>query len=368
MSEAERIVLSGKPAAFGNYPKTNGVGVIVNRGAVKVGGFLREAVGIHTKTLPDGRLVDVRKLWGVAEGRKPEKRSMKELKARKLSRSSRTGFSKKRYDKADTSIPPIVAKNGFVLDGRHRIAKQLDQGRTHAKVVRVSDDEIESAVVKSAGLARRFRVDRALNNAERLGKATPKLRFDQEVAALKVQRRGSRLAEEGLRTGDFGRYERHAKVAAFFTPRRSFPYRGDLRTIALDPESGMPHDRRLGLLEEHYLRLGNQPPATFLGSTGMGTLRGAGLGAGVAGLKSLQALRGAGAGWRDAARASVRPGLSGALIGGFLGAASGAISGYARNVQIRKARNLSGMEAESRRGYLRDELDRNIPTGVRLRF
>lgn len=60
---------------------------------------------------------------------------------------------------------------------------------------------VAQGFAKEAGMARSFRVDRALAKAEALGSATPKLRFDKEVASMKVQRRGSRMITKALASG-----------------------------------------------------------------------------------------------------------------------------------------------------------------------
>jgi len=43
-------------------------------------------------------------------------------------------------DEADLSFPVILSSNGAVMDGMHRIAKAVRQGRTHIEAVQFDED------------------------------------------------------------------------------------------------------------------------------------------------------------------------------------------------------------------------------------
>jgi len=58
---------------------------------------------------------------------------------KRYNQSKRTGFSQKRFDKADLNYPVIVTNNGEVIDGRHRILKAIGKGLKYVKAVIVSN-------------------------------------------------------------------------------------------------------------------------------------------------------------------------------------------------------------------------------------
>jgi hypothetical protein len=80
---------------------------------------------------------DVELLWEVTKDLPIVRRSLKNLEADRVIRSKRSGFSAVRYFNCDISYPLLVAEDGRLLDGRHRLAKMFEAGRRfcHVKIV-----------------------------------------------------------------------------------------------------------------------------------------------------------------------------------------------------------------------------------------
>jgi hypothetical protein len=97
----------------------------------------------HTKTFPDHTKVDVFKLTLILKDRSPETRSLSELKG--VHQNKGFGYSTKRVETADTSLPVIIDDTGFVIDGNHRVNKLLAQGETQIKVLVATKEDIEKA-------------------------------------------------------------------------------------------------------------------------------------------------------------------------------------------------------------------------------
>lgn len=100
---------------------------------------------MHTKTMPDGKLLDVEKLLVVIRRRKPHFRSVDRLHG--YSRSKRTGFSKERYERADVKFPVIIDSTGLVLDGRHRLLKAKDAGIIEVPVIVATKEDIRKCLL-----------------------------------------------------------------------------------------------------------------------------------------------------------------------------------------------------------------------------
>ena len=98
----------------------------------------------HTKTMPDGRLLNVDKLLALVAHRRGVLKPLASL--RGIKRSRQTGFSMKRYAKADLRFPIIADETGLVLDGRHRYFKALDAGISDSFVITASREEIEQCL------------------------------------------------------------------------------------------------------------------------------------------------------------------------------------------------------------------------------
>lgn len=71
---------------------------------------------------------------------------IKDLKG--ISRLANTGFSSKRYDACDTSIPGIVDKHNNLLDGRHRACKLWDNGYCTIPVKLATDEDIQQCIMQ----------------------------------------------------------------------------------------------------------------------------------------------------------------------------------------------------------------------------
>ena len=127
---------------------------LMKQPGAKTAGKARTKTTTHTKTLPDGRLVDVVKLWELTEGLPTHEVDIASTKATTgISRSSNTGFGRKRLREADHTYP-ILIHGSLLLDGRHRTAKAADSGMTTLRAKEVPAHLIEQSIIKTkrAGL------------------------------------------------------------------------------------------------------------------------------------------------------------------------------------------------------------------------
>jgi hypothetical protein len=99
---------------------------------------------IHTATLLDGRKLDVLRLQSLLEHAPVEYLPLDEIKG--ASRSPKSGFSRRRYERAEPAVAGIV-------DGRHRYLKRKDAGCRYMPVRFASDEQVNACVVGGAGLA-----------------------------------------------------------------------------------------------------------------------------------------------------------------------------------------------------------------------
>jgi hypothetical protein len=106
----------------------------------------------HVVTLDDGSLIDVDRLIVLARDKEARLvwRTLKELEGHKVNRSPESGFSEERYQGTDTKWPLLVDPEGRVLDGRHRLARWVDEGAERAPVIVMRWDEIEACKVQSS--------------------------------------------------------------------------------------------------------------------------------------------------------------------------------------------------------------------------
>lgn len=114
-------------------------------GSIKLGESTR--VTTHTKSLADGTKLDILKLIELVGQRTPTNINLNELDAPKK-KNPATGFSKKRYSNADVNYPLIAGPGNFLLDGRHRYFKLLDNGINQAKVHLVSTQDMDKVKIK----------------------------------------------------------------------------------------------------------------------------------------------------------------------------------------------------------------------------
>lgn len=63
-----------------------------------------------------------------------------------LSRSKKSGFSKKRYTNSDLNVPIIINENKRIIDGRHRTLKAKDLHEKKIKAYMVKDEIIKSLI------------------------------------------------------------------------------------------------------------------------------------------------------------------------------------------------------------------------------
>jgi hypothetical protein len=98
----------------------------------------------HTKTLPDGRRVDVDRLHQLLETERVERVPMSQIKgAQKLHPS----YTRTRLLMCDPDRPGIVDAHNFLLDGRHRYRRRLAMGRRSMPVRRASLQQIEACII-----------------------------------------------------------------------------------------------------------------------------------------------------------------------------------------------------------------------------
>lgn len=99
----------------------------------------------HTRTMPDGSVVDVFKLHKILKDRAPIKLPITDI--LKPNKSKRTGFSKKRSEHADIAFPLIIDRNNFLIDGRHRYFKLVDKQVTTIQAVVAEQKDIKKATL-----------------------------------------------------------------------------------------------------------------------------------------------------------------------------------------------------------------------------
>jgi len=99
--------------------------------------------------MSDGRTLDISKLILLLEGRKPVRIAFSSL--RGISRSRRTGFSRKRLERVDTTVPGVVDEHHLLLDGRHRVVKLQAAGATSSLFWVASADDIVQATIEGEG-------------------------------------------------------------------------------------------------------------------------------------------------------------------------------------------------------------------------
>ena len=237
---------------------------------------------------------------------------------------------------------------------------------------------------KIAGLARRFRLNLAVQKASERGPVAPALRAASNMASAKVQRRGTRIAEKGIDhyigygmsrgvLADAGRNihlreralggrefagQMGVKHAAFWRlPHGAFPYRGDLKVIALNPESGMTEHARESLLDEHYRRMSAERRPNLGEAAVGGAFHGGAFGAAVTAIRAASGFRSSGMPLKDALKNSIGPAAIGGAIGAGLGIPAGIFRGYMRSHEIGKAQAYTGSDLSTRRSIVRAEVN-----------
>ncbi len=147
--------------------------------------FVKKNSNTHTSF--DGTTYNIDGLMELLKNRPVERLPLDGL---RLSRDSRTGFSRKRYSEADTAYPGIVDPEGGLLDGRHRALKLRDAGETHGQFRRATDEDM--AAVKMAGLW-----DAAANAVRRMASVPSTTGFFGRAGAGLASRAGQTLKSTG---------------------------------------------------------------------------------------------------------------------------------------------------------------------------
>jgi hypothetical protein len=112
-------------------------GPLIEIGAANKGA---DRITTHVKTMPNGDMIDVLGLANRFKNVRPESVPIGMVKG--ASRSKKSGFSTKRYEKANTKHPMLIDKDDFLIDGRHRYLKLADRGAKKVNVIRVSDADL----------------------------------------------------------------------------------------------------------------------------------------------------------------------------------------------------------------------------------
>lgn len=100
----------------------------------------------HTKTMPDGVVIDVCKLWALTTELVPAPVLVSSM-VKHVTRSKRSGFRVRRYKGTDMGRPIMVGMDGILLDGRHRLCRAIDEGIETLMAVRVSDELVMMCVI-----------------------------------------------------------------------------------------------------------------------------------------------------------------------------------------------------------------------------
>lgn len=101
----------------------------------------------HSKTLPDGKLIDIYKLISILKDRQALAVPIKNIIV--PSKSRRTGFSTKRFLSADDAFPLIVDEEMNIIDGRHRYFKLLEKNILRVNVKIATRKDIEECFVET---------------------------------------------------------------------------------------------------------------------------------------------------------------------------------------------------------------------------
>ena len=97
----------------------------------------------HTHSNSAGEY-DVLHLFELVKGREFH---LLELSVLKVSRSKRSGFSKKKYRGVDLKYPVLVHE-GRVVDGRHRVCRLQDCKAKFVRVIFLTDKDMEKARIR----------------------------------------------------------------------------------------------------------------------------------------------------------------------------------------------------------------------------
>lgn len=96
---------------------------------------------MHTKSYGD-RTIDIDKLLQITKDYVPINKEITSLDLSTIDITRNSGFSERRYKKADITIPILVDYNYGIVDGRHRILKSLLSNKSIISVIRVERQTI----------------------------------------------------------------------------------------------------------------------------------------------------------------------------------------------------------------------------------
>jgi hypothetical protein len=102
-------------------------------------------IGGHTATMPDGNKIDIEKLYSIVNTREPTNVDITKF---KYPMSKQRGFSEKRLKDADTSFPIMFDETGHLVDGRHRVTKLKQEGKTEGLGHLLKKEDLSSVIIK----------------------------------------------------------------------------------------------------------------------------------------------------------------------------------------------------------------------------
>ena len=91
-------------------------------------------------------MIDVDKLYASVKDRDIVKIPIEDLKGLG-NRSRRNRFGPKRYEAADPTLPGLIDNSNYVVDGRHRVAKNKDNSGTTGLFYVVTPSDIRKAYI-----------------------------------------------------------------------------------------------------------------------------------------------------------------------------------------------------------------------------
>jgi hypothetical protein len=112
--------------------------------SLSMGNMIKIAAKKHTKTMPDGKKVDINALEKALKNRVTE---MVDVEGLNTSTSSRSGYKQERYENVDMTKPVIIDKDGWLVDGRHRVLRHKANGTKQIKARRATQADLQNAII-----------------------------------------------------------------------------------------------------------------------------------------------------------------------------------------------------------------------------
>ena len=117
----------------------------------KTAGYHDESGKVHSWTSSDGTTYDVRKLWEISKDNPVEHVDFSRYvgpKTHQLLRNELGDVHERRVQEADLSYPLLVSHDNNRVDGSHRLAKAIREGRTKLPIQRLTAEQMSQAIMK----------------------------------------------------------------------------------------------------------------------------------------------------------------------------------------------------------------------------